>query len=74
MMDNKEFIKLCSRLTRIEERIVSLFKICGRIETAQDRYSEQMDKNKTDLTVIKTWGAVAVFVVPIIMSLIIGRL
>ena len=73
-MDQKEYGKLISRLVRIEERIVSLFKICSRIEMQNNDDIEKINKNKNDLTIIKTWGAMALFIIPLIVSIIIGRM
>ena len=73
-MDQKEYGKLISRLVRIEERIVSLFKICSRIEMQNNDDMEKINKNKNDLTIIKTWGAMALFIIPLIVSIIIGRM
>ena len=73
-MEQKEYGKLISRLVRIEERIVSLFKICSRIEMQNNDDMEKINKNKNDLTIIKTWGAMALFIIPLIVSIIIGRM
>jgi len=73
-MEQKEYGKLISRLVRIEERIVSLFKICSRIEMQNNDDMEKINKNKNDLTIIKTWGAMALFIIPLIVSIIIGRI
>ena len=73
-MEQKEYGKLISRLVRIEERIVSLFKICSRIEMQNNDDMEKINKNKNDLTIIKTWGAMALFIIPIIVTIIIGRI
>ena len=73
-MEQKEYGKLISRLVRIEERIVSLFKICSRIEMQNNDDIEKINKNKNDLTIIKTWGAMALFIIPLIVSIIIGRM
>ena len=73
-MEQKEYGKLISRLVRIEERIVSLFKICSRIEMQNNDDIEKINKNKNDLTIIKTWGAMALFIIPLIVSIIIGRI
>ena len=73
-MEQKEYGKLISRLVRIEERIVSLFKICSRIEMQNNDDMEKINNNKNDLTIIKTWGAMALFIIPLIVSIIIGRI
>ena len=73
-MEQKEYGRLISRLVRIEERIVSLFKICSRIEMQNNDDMEKINKNKNDLTIIKTWGAMALFIIPLIVSIIIGRM
>ena len=73
-MEQKEYGRLISRLVRIEERIVSLFKICSRIEMQNNDDMEKINKNKNDLTIIKTWGAMALFIIPLIVSIIIGRI
>ena len=73
-MEQKEYGKLISRLVRIEERIVSLFKICSRIEMQNNDDIEKINKNKNDLTIIKSWGAMALFIIPIIVTIIIGRI
>ena len=73
-MEQKEYGRLISRLVRIEERIVSLFKICSRIEMQNNDDMERINKNKNDLTIIKTWGAMALFIIPLIVSIIIGRI
>ena len=73
-MEQKEYGRLISRLVRIEERIVSLFKICSRIEMQNNDDIEKINKNKNDLTIIKTWGAMALFIIPLIVSIIIGRI
>jgi hypothetical protein len=73
-MEAKDYNQLVAKLVRIEERVVTLFKICSRIEMQHDYYSEKIDKNRDDLTMIKTWGAVALFAIPIIVTIIIGRM
>tara|TARA_R110000765_G_scaffold424665_1_gene535988 strand:+ start:229 stop:450 length:222 start_codon:yes stop_codon:yes gene_type:complete len=73
-MDQKEYGILIARLARIEERTVSLFKICSRTETQINKDTEEINKNKNDLTIIKTWGAMALIVVPLIVSIIMERI
>jgi|TARA_R110000823_G_scaffold187888_1_gene320019 hypothetical protein len=73
-MDQKEYGRLIARLTRIEERTVSLFKICSRTEIQINKDTEEINKNKNDLTIIKTWGAMALIVVPLIVSIIMERI
>ena len=73
-MDQKEYGILIARLARIEERTVSLFKICSRTEIQINKDTEEINKNKNDLTIIKTWGAMALIVVPLIVSIIMERI
>tara|TARA_R110002051_G_scaffold209555_1_gene275352 strand:+ start:384 stop:605 length:222 start_codon:yes stop_codon:yes gene_type:complete len=73
-MDQKEYGILIARLARIEERTVSLFKICSRTEMQINKDTEEINKNKNDLTIIKTWGAMALIVVPLIVSIIMERI
>ena len=73
-MDQKEYGRLIARLTRIEERTVSLFKICSRTEIQINKDTEEINKNKNDLSIIKTWGAMALIVVPLIVSIIMERI
>ena len=65
---------MIARLARIEERTVSLFKICSRTEIQINKDTEEINKNKNDLTIIKTWGAMALIVVPLIVSIIMERI
>ena len=67
-MDQKEYGRLIARLTRIEERTVS------RTEIQINKDTEEINKNKNDLTIIKTWGAMALIVVPLIVSIIMERI
>ncbi len=58
-------------LVKLNERQISIFKSLQRIDKHLEKLNGKVEKNENSVTVIKTWGAAMVFVVPIIITLII---
>ena len=59
-----------ARLVKLDERQISIFKQLQRIDKHLEKLNNKVDSHDTDLTIVKTWGAVGVLVVPIIVSII----
>jgi len=57
-------------LVKLNERQISIFKSLQRIDKHLEKLNGKVEKNENSVTVIKTWGAAMVFVVPIIITLI----
>ena len=51
---------------RKEQLVYLRFAVEQRYKLYKD--TEEINKNKNDLTIIKTWGAMALIVVPLIVS------
>ena len=62
--------EVTARLVKLDERQISIFKALQRIDKCLDKLSNKVDKHDIDLTVVKTWGSVAVLIIPIIVSII----
>ena len=59
-----------ARLVKLDERQISIFKQLQRIDKHLERLNNKVGSHDTDLTMVKTWGAVGVLVMPIIVSII----
>ena len=62
--------EVTARLVKLDERQISIFKSLQRIDKQMEKLNSKVYRHDTDLTIIKTWGAVAVLIVPIIVSII----
>ena len=62
--------EVTARLVKLDERQISIFKQLQRIDTHLEKLNNKVGSHDTDLTIVKTWGAVGVLVVPIIVSII----
>jgi len=63
----EEVIRL---LTSLDERQKTIFKHIERIDVHLDKLNGKTAIHEKELTVIKTWGGVAMFAIPIIVNLI----
>ena len=59
-----------ARLVKLDERQISIFKQLQRIDKHLEKLNNKVGSHDTDLTMVKTWGAVGVLVMPIIVSII----
>ncbi len=59
-----------ARLVKLDERQISIFKQLQRIDRHLEKLNNKVGSHDTDLTMVKTWGAVGVLVMPIIVSII----
>lgn len=57
-------------LVKLNERQISIFKSLQRIEKHLERLNGQVSQNSNAIIMFKTWGAAAIFVVPIIVTLL----
>ncbi len=57
-------------LVKLNERQISIFKSLQRIDKHLEKLNGKVEKNENNVTIIKTWGAAMVFVVPIVITLI----
>ena len=57
-------------LVKLNERQISIFKSLQRIDKHLEKLNGKVEKNENSVTVIKTWGAAMVFVIPIVVTLI----
>ena len=57
-------------LVKLNERQISIFKSLQRIDKHLEKLNGKVEKNENSVTIIKTWGAAMVFVVPIVITLI----
>jgi len=59
-----------ARLVKLDERQISIFKQLQRIDKHLEKLNNKVASHDTDLTIVKTWGAVGVLVIPMIISII----
>ena len=57
-------------LVKLNERQISIFKSLQRIDKHLEKLNGKVEKNENSVTIIKTWGAAMVLVVPIVITLI----
>ncbi len=57
-------------LVKLNERQISIFKSLQRIDKHLEKLNGKVEKNENSVTIIKTWGAAMVLVVPIAITLI----
>ena len=62
--------QVTARLVKLDERQISIFKQLQRIDKHLEKLNNKVESHDTDLTIVKTWGTVAVLVIPIIVSII----
>ena len=59
-----------SRLVKLEERQISIFKSLQRIEKGMDKVDIKVNRHDHVITQIQTYGTVAVLVIQVIVSII----
>lgn len=64
----EEVIRL---LTALHERQKTIFERVERIDRHLEKLNGKVAEHENSLTMIKTWGSVALFAVPIIINLIL---
>ena len=57
-------------LTSLDERQKTIFKHIERIDNHLEKLNGNVAIHEKELTVIKTWGGVALFAMPIIINII----
>ena len=62
--------EMTSKLVKLEERQISIFKSIQRVEKHLDKLNGQVEENKTNLTKISTLGSIGVLIMPVIVSII----
>ena len=71
MKDVNEYrTETTAMLVKLNERQISIFKSLQRIDRHLEKLNGKVEKNENSVTVIKTWGAAMVLVVPIVITLI----
>ena len=59
-----------AKLVKLDERQISIFKTLQRIEKHLEKLNGQTSKNSVAIIMFKTWGSAALFIVPIIVTLV----
>ena len=67
---NEYRTEITAMLVKLNERQISIFKSLQRIDKHLEKLNGKVEKNENSVTIIKTWGAAMVFVVPIVITLI----
>ncbi len=67
---NEYRTEITAMLVKLNERQISIFKSLQRIDKHLEKLNGKVEKNENNVTIIKTWGAAMVFVVPIVITLI----
>ena len=62
--------EVISYLTKLNERQITIFKRVERIDSHLEKLNGNVAIHEKELTIIKTWGGVALFAMPIIINLI----
>ena len=62
--------EIISYLTKLNERQITIFKRVEKIDNHLEKLNGNVAIHEKDLTIIKTWGGVALFAMPIIINLI----
>ena len=62
----EEVIRL---LTSLNERQVTIFKHVARIDVHLEKLNGQVASHEKELTMIKTWGGIAMFTIPILINI-----
>ena len=59
-----------AKLVKLDERQISIFKTLQRIEKHLEKLNGQTSRNSYAIVRFRTWGSAALFVVPIVITLI----
>ena len=59
-----------AKLVKLDERQISIFKTLQRIERHLEKLNGQTSLNSHAIIRFRTWGSAALFVVPIVITLI----
>ena len=59
-----------AKLVKLDERQITIFKTLCRIEKHLEKLNGQTSKNSDTIIMFKTWGSVALFVIPITITII----
>lgn len=71
MKDVNEYrTETTAMLVKLNERQISIFKSLQRIDRHLEKLNGKVEKNESNVTIIKTWGAAMVVAVPIVITLI----
>ncbi len=66
--------KVLSQLSKQEEQLKTLFKETSKIERHLERINGSVTEHQVDIAKIKTWGSVAVVVVPALIHFILKEI
>lgn len=67
----EEVIRL---LTALHERQKTIFDRLARIDAHLEKLNGKVAEHENNLTIVKTWGSIALIIIPILVNLIIGVL
>jgi len=63
--------RVLSELSRTEEQLKTLFKQYDKIERHLEKINGSVMEHQVDIAKVKTWGSVAVVIVPTVIHFII---
>ena len=59
-----------AKLVKLDERQITIFKTLCRIEKHLEKLNGKTSNNSDEIIKFKTWGSVALFVIPIVVTII----
>lgn len=63
-----------AKLVKLDERQISIFKSLQRIEKHLEKLNGKTSENSNAIIMFKTWGSAAIFIIPIIVTIIMRSL
>tara|TARA_R110002051_G_C8521365_1_gene468013 strand:- start:209 stop:439 length:231 start_codon:yes stop_codon:yes gene_type:complete len=63
--------KVLSQLSRQEEQLKTLFKETSKIERHLERINGSVTEHKVEIAKVKTWGSLAILLVPMLLHFIL---
>jgi hypothetical protein len=59
-----------AKLVKLDERQITIFKTLCRIEKHLEKLNGKTSNNSDEIIKFKTWGSVALFVIPMVVTII----
>ncbi len=69
-MTQEQHTEIIRLLTKLNERQITLFNNVKRIDNHLAKINSKVEQHESSLVVIKTYGTIALFVLPIIVNII----
>tara|TARA_R110001592_G_scaffold27006_6_gene100563 strand:+ start:380 stop:601 length:222 start_codon:yes stop_codon:yes gene_type:complete len=69
-MNQQQHTEIIKLLTKLDERQITLFNNMKRIDMHLEKINGKVQQHEASLIIIKTYGTIALFVLPILVNIV----